>query len=154
MLRRSTGPANVFSLNEVAEDIEKEISRIEPRRSEPFVQSTPPSPSLPDYVAHREGVSEIGKLSAEAIVKEYEAAAKEIEAVGEVVKVMVRRCELLATSASKMLDDIKATAARYRKEGNRIFGEIESCSTKADDVRILCQALREKITTDVAESRT
>jgi ATP-dependent DNA ligase len=32
---------------------------------------------MPEYVQHREGATEIGKLSAEAIVGEYEAAAKE-----------------------------------------------------------------------------
>ena len=67
-------------------------------------------PKIPEYVSHREDVTEIGKLSAEAIVKEYEETAKEIEAIGEVVKDMVHRCEQLATSASAILREIKATA--------------------------------------------
>ena len=37
---------------------------------------------MPDYVEHRNGVNEVGKLSAEAVVREYEAAVKEIEALG------------------------------------------------------------------------
>jgi len=40
------------------------------------------SGSLPDYVAHREGVPRAGALSAEAVLRDYEAAAKEIEAMG------------------------------------------------------------------------
>src|SRR5215813_10266436 len=49
-----------------------------------------PAPPVPEYVSHREGATEIGKLSAEAIVQEYEAAAKEIEAMGEVMKKRLR----------------------------------------------------------------
>src|SRR4051794_22922620 len=44
----------------------------------PSVQSEP----MPDYVEHQDGVSRVGALSAEAVVRDYEAAAKEIEAMG------------------------------------------------------------------------
>jgi hypothetical protein len=49
-----------------------------PVRAAPSVNSEP----LPDYVEHREGVSRVGALSAEAVVRDYEATAKEIEAMG------------------------------------------------------------------------
>ena len=111
----------------------------------------PPLPSVPDYVVHREDVSEIGKLSAEAIVREYEVTAKEIEAVGDFVKEMAQRCEQLTNSAASMLKDIKSTAARYRKEGKRIFNEIESCSSATDEVRQLCETFRDKIAAKSAE---
>jgi signal transduction protein with GAF and PtsI domain len=103
------------------------------------------APPVPEYVSHREDVSEIGKLSAEAIVKEYEETAKEIEAVGDVVREMVKHCDQLCASASSMLRDIKSTAARYRKEGKRMFTEIESCSSAADEVRKLCEDFRDKL---------
>jgi hypothetical protein len=109
------------------------------------------APQVPEYVSHGEGVTEIGKLSAEAIVKEYEETAKEIEAIGVVVKDMVQRCEQLTSSASAMLKDIKSTAMRYRKEGKRMFNEIESCSTTTDEVRRLCETFRDKIATKSGE---
>jgi septation ring formation regulator EzrA len=111
----------------------------------------PAKPQLPDYVNHRDDVSEIGKLSAEAIAREYEVTAKEIETMGEVVRDMVQRCEQLTTSASSMLKDIKATATRYRQEGKRIFDEIESCSSATDEVRKLCEGFRDKIAAKTAE---
>ena len=114
--------------------------------------SRPPPPPVPEYVVHREDVSEIGKLSAEAIVKEYEETAKEIEAMGGVVREMVQRCEQLSTTASAMLKDIKATATRYRKEGKRIFNEIESCSSATDEVRRMCESFRDKIATKASET--
>ena len=104
-----------------------------------------PTPSVPEYVSHREDVTEIGMLSAEAMVREYEATAKEIEAMGEVVKDMAKRCEQLAASASAMLEDVKTTAMRYRKEGKRMFNEIESCSNVTEEVRRACEAFRYKI---------
>jgi hypothetical protein len=112
------------------------------------------APPVPDYVSHRDDATEIGKLSAEAIVKEYEETAKEIEAIGEFVKEMVQRCEQLAMSASTMLKDVKSTAARYRKEGKRMFQEIETCSSTADEVRRLCENFRDKITTRADEKTT
>jgi uncharacterized coiled-coil DUF342 family protein len=107
--------------------------------------------TVPDYVNHRDDATEIGKLSAEAIVREYEVTAKEIEAVGEFVKEMAQRCEHLTTSASTMLKEIKTTAARYRKEGKRIFNEIESCSSATDEVRQLCETFRDRIVTKSTE---
>jgi prophage DNA circulation protein len=109
------------------------------------IERRTPPPSVPEYVSHREDVTEIGKLSAEAMVKEYEATAKEIEAMGEIVKEMVQRCEQIAVSASAMLGEIKTTAARYRREGKRMFNEIESCSNVTEEVRRACESFRDKI---------
>jgi hypothetical protein len=113
-----------------------------------------PAPPVPDYVSHREDVTEIGKLSAEAIVREYEVTAREIEAMGELVKEMVQRCEALSTSASSTLRDIKDTAMRYRQEGKRIFNEIEACSSTTDEVRRMCESFRDKIATKAGEPAT
>ena len=35
-----------------------------------------PKGPMPDYVEHKEGVNQVGKLSAEAVVREYDAAVK------------------------------------------------------------------------------
>jgi hypothetical protein len=50
-----------------------------------------------------------------------------------------------------MLKDIKVTAARYRKEGKRMFTEIESCSSAADEVRKLCEDFRDKLAAQNSE---
>ena len=132
-------------------DIHEAVQQRSPHIQAVEAGPRPAKPQLPDYVSHREDTSEIGKLSAEAIAREYEVTAKEIEAMGEVVRDMVQRCEQLTTSASSMLKDIKATATRYRQEGKRIFDEIESCSGAADEVRKLCEAFRDRIATKLAE---
>ena len=135
-----------------------DVSRLEAevqeavQQRQPYVQAVDQVPrSVPDYVKHRENATEIGKLSAEAIVKEYEATAKEIETMGQTVTEMVQRCDQLTASATAMLKDIKNTASRYRKEGKRMFDEIEQCSKATDEVRSLCESFRDKITTKAGE---
>jgi uncharacterized coiled-coil DUF342 family protein len=142
-----------FDVSQLEGDIREAVQQRPPhvQALEAAPRVTKP-PQMPEYVNHHDDTSEIGKLSAEAIAREYEVTAKEIEAMGEVVRDMVQRCEQLTTSASSMLKDIKATATRYRQEGKRIFNEIESCSSAADEVRKLCDAFRDKIATKNAES--
>ena len=144
--------ARPFDVTQLEGDIREAV-----QQRPPHIQALDAAPRLtkpsqiPDYVNHREDVSEIGKLSAEAIVKEYEATAKEIEAMGQTMNEMVQRCEQLTASASSMLKDIKTTAARYRKEGKRMFDEIEQCSKATDEVRSLCESFRDKIATKATE---
>jgi cell division septum initiation protein DivIVA len=139
-----------FDVNRLEAEVQEAVQQ---RQS--YVQPVDQAPrSVPDYVKHRENATEIGKLSAEAIVKEYEATAKEIEAMGEFVKEMVQRCEQLTASSAAMLKDIKLTAMRYRKEGKRMFNEIESCSTTTDEVRKLCESFRDRVATKPTEGAT
>lgn len=143
------GAAKPFNVSQLEGEIHEAVMY-----RPPHIQALEPIPralAVPDYVNHHEDATEIGKLSAEAIVREYEVTAKEIEAVGEFVKEMAQRCEQLTTSASTMLKEIKTTAARYRKEGKRIFNEIESCSSATDEVRQLCETFRDRITAKSAE---
>jgi hypothetical protein len=146
--------AKPFDVNRLEDDV-RDIAQQRP----PHIQAVEYAPRtlappVPEYVDHRDDATEIGKLSAEAIIKEYEETAKEIESIGEFVKDMVQRCEQLAISASTMLKDIKTTAARYRKEGKRMFQEIESCSSTTDEVRRLCESFRDKIATKADERAT
>jgi hypothetical protein len=143
-----------FDINKVehnfADQLEKDIANLTPRHSAQHPDDDPRAYAppvtrivpLPEYVSHRDGVTEIGKLSAEAVVREYEAAAREIEAMGQET---ARRCEAITESVATMLEDVKATAARFRQEAQRIFNAIESCSVITEEVRTTCDALKNKI---------
>src|SRR5579872_1894791 len=148
-MRPQNAAAKPFNVGEIEGEIHEAVMYRPPHIQ--AVESMPRALAVPDYVNHHEDATKIGKLSAEAIVKEYEVTAKEIEAVGEFVKEMAHRCEQLTTSASEMLKEIKATAARYRKEGKRIFNEIESCSSATDEVRQLCGTFRDRIAAKTAD---
>jgi hypothetical protein len=100
---------------------------------------------MPDYVEHRDGATEIGKLSAEAVVREYEAAAKEIEAMGAELIERVTQCEAMARDAFAVTEELKEIAERYREEAKRVFVQIENCSLVTAEVRKTCTELKEKI---------
>ena len=140
----------LFSTINLEREIEEEFRNRPPiRRAEPADFAPPavhaPALSMPDYVEHREGATEIGKLSAEAVVREYESAAKEIETMGVELIERVKQCEDMTRDALAAIDEMKQTAARYRTEAKRIFLEIEDCSLVTAEVRKVCNELIEKI---------
>jgi phage host-nuclease inhibitor protein Gam len=145
MRTQQSGVVKPFDANRLEGEVRDAVQQSHPQVQALDFRPRPLAPRVPDYVSHREDISEIGKLSAEAIVKEYEETAKEIETMGNVVREVVQRCEQLTSAASAMLTDIRATAERYRKEGKRMFTEIESCSSATDEVRRLCEAFRDKL---------
>ena len=137
-------------LTDVEGAIEAELRKRPPVREQSPIQVAPPSinaPTLamPDYVEHREGATEIGKLSAEAVVREYEATAKEIEAMGAELIERVRQCEAMTRDALAVNEELKETANRYREEAKRVFVHIENCSQVTAEVRKTCIELKEKI---------
>jgi predicted nucleic acid-binding Zn-ribbon protein len=100
---------------------------------------------MPDYVEHRDGATEIGKLSAEAVVREYEAAAKEIEAMGLELTELAKQSEAATRDALAVTQELKETAGRFREEAKRVFFQIENCSLVTAEVRRTCTELTEKI---------
>jgi len=101
--------------------------------------------AMPTYVVHREGATEIGKLTAEVIVGEYEAAAKEIEGMGAQLIDCVKRCETMTQDAFLVIEEMKETASRYRDEAKRVFLQIENCTLMTAEVRKTCTELKQKI---------
>src|SRR6267154_2358280 len=88
----------VVGVTDLEQEIEAEFRNRPPVREQRPVNFAPPrvrapALSMPDYDEHRDGATEIGKLSAEAVVSEYEAASKEIEEMGTGLIGLVRQCE-------------------------------------------------------------
>jgi hypothetical protein len=152
---QSTGEP-IFSLNDLERQIEAEVKSLPSIHGELPIAYGPPrvhSPSLsmpddtaiPEYVEHTQGATEIGKLSAEAIVSEYEAAAQDIEAMGAELMERVKQCETMTRDALAVTAEMKDVASRYREEAKRIFLQIECCSLLTAEVRKTCSDLKERI---------
>ena len=109
---------------------------------------------MPDYVEHSDGATEIGRLSAEAVVREYEAAAKDIEALGVELVEHVKQCEAMARDVLKVTDELKETANRYRDEAKLVFLQIENCSKMTSEVRKICVELRDRIAPPAATDKS
>lgn len=144
----------------VLSDLEQEIATEIQRKREPLrapaisTEVDAPALAMPDYVEHRDGATEIGRLSAEAIVGEYEVAAKEIKATGDELIEHVKKCEAMIRDAFAVTEELREIAARYREEGKRVFAEIENCSQTTAEVRQTCIELREKITFPATTDRS
>ena len=136
-----------------ADEIEGEIGNIiHNTRRGPFIRAVPhsddhplPVGPMPDYVEHKEGVNQVGKLSAEAVVREYDAAVKEIEALGVELAEAAKKCEAMVAGVHATVNEIKELAANYREEGKRYFLQIEDCSLMTSEVRSVCEMLKKKI---------
>ncbi|WP_065755245.1 hypothetical protein [Bradyrhizobium paxllaeri] len=155
MLRRQPTAAKVFDIAEVEQDIEEGMRSIHPSDRPgdfaPPVLRTP-APQLPGYVSHRDDVSEIGKLSAEAMVKQFDDAAKEIEAMAKELTDAAKRCEQMVAGAHEAAGKCMEVAKTYREQGKRHFAEIEACSAMTEEVRKTCDAMMAKITSPVTLS--
>jgi len=143
-------PRRPFNVIDLEREIEAEVRNRVPSRERRLANAVPPTvraPALemPEYVHHREGATEIGKLSAEAVVREYEAAAKEIEAMGAELIERVKQCEAMTQDALAATQEMKETAARYREVAKRIFMQIEDCCVMTAEVRKTCTELKERI---------
>jgi hypothetical protein len=140
----------VLNIIDLEKEIEAEFRNSPPVRGPHSVDFAPPKVrapaiAIPDYVEHCEGATEIGKLSAEAIVREYETAAKDIEAMGAELIERVKQCEAMTKDALAVTEEMKETASRYREEAKRIFLQIENCTRMTAEVRKTCTELKEKI---------
>lgn len=121
----------------VIDEIERHTREFAP----PATRSSP----MPDYVEHREGIGEIGKLSAEAVVREYEAAAKAIEAMATELSERARQCEAMVRDTMAVRDEVNEIAAVYREEAKRVFLHVEDCALMTAEVRKACGELRTRI---------
>jgi hypothetical protein len=130
-LRRSEG-VNLFRL-------EADIAEVHPGRSLASI-------ALPDYVEHKDGVTRAGALSAEAVVRDYESAAKEMEAMGSELIDAARKCEALTAQVHDAIAFMRETAAGYREEGRKIFERIEECALFTEDVRKTCEQVKRRMT--------
>jgi hypothetical protein len=103
------------------------------------------SVALPDYVEHQDGVSRVGALSAEAVVRDYETAAKEIEAMGAELIEAAKKCEAMTAEVHNAIAFMRDTAAAYREEAKRIFRRIEDCALFTEDVRKTCEEVKRRM---------
>lgn len=100
---------------------------------------------LPDYVRHSADTTPTGAVVGEAIVKEYEAAAREIEALGEELRAEYGKADERQRRLAEALTNLTETAKAYREEAKRVFEQVEACATMANNVTELCQQMRAKL---------
>jgi hypothetical protein len=101
--------------------------------------------TLPEYVEHQGSVSRAGALSAEAVVRDYEVAAKEIEAMGAALIDAAKKCEAMTAEVHNAIAYMRNTAAAYREEAKKLFKRIEDCALFTQDVRKTCEDIKRRM---------
>jgi hypothetical protein len=123
--------------------LEADIAGI--RSGSSLASSSLASIALPDYVEHQQGVSRVGALSAEAVVRDYEAAAREIESMGSELIEAAKKCEAMTAEVHNAIAYMRDTAAAYREEAKKIFKRIEDCAVFTQDVRKTCEEVKRRM---------
>ena len=101
--------------------------------------------ALPYYVEHQPDVSRAGALSAEAVVRDYETAAREIESMGAELIDAAKKCEAMTTEVHDAIAFMRDTAAAYREEAKKVFKRIEDSALFTQDVRKTCEEVKRRM---------
>lgn len=117
-----------------------------------------PAPELvlPGYIEPREEVSEVGRLSGQAVAAEIESAAVDIEGLAQGLIEMAAKCNEDAAMVNKHNEMVRAkieqqvtacmeAAQLYRDEAKLAFDKIQTQSLLIDDARRTLQAMLERI---------
>jgi hypothetical protein len=145
---RSETAARAFSIIDVEADIAEQMARHRPLAAPTPADFAPPAvrgEPLPDYVQHAANVSDVGALSAEAVVKQYETAAKAVEAMGAELTSNLAKLDATKVETMAAINELIEVAAQYRETGKRIFLEIENHAMMTAEVRNACKAFKDKI---------
>jgi len=78
-------------------------------------------------------------------LRDYEAAAKEIEAMGAELIGAAKKCEAMTAEVHNAIAFMRDTATAYREEAKKIFKRIEACAVFTEDVRKTCETVRRRM---------
>ena len=105
---------------------------------------TRPTP-LPVVMPTAGNVGELGRMSAEAVLTQYEAAAKSVEEMGEDVKARIVKLEAALAECHKDMQIIGECAQMIRDKGKLVQAQIEEASAVSADIREACVEFKRKM---------
>lgn len=109
-------------------------------------QDQPSDWSRKDDLARIERITEdIGRITAEAIKADHEAAAAALEALGTDIVDRVRRIEVLKFQSQEMLEEINRLADKHREAGLHHASQVESTATDLAEARQMIDEMRKKM---------
>lgn len=94
------------------------------------------------------GEEDIGRLSAEAVLAQYELAAKAVEDMGEAIKTRVARLADALAEADADMRLVAETAKAIREKGALAHAQIEEAAGVSKEIRGACADFRSKIAGD------
>ena len=133
------------NIEHVRKSIDVNLAQLEADIAKACSGSSLASIALLDYVEHQPDVSRAGALSAEAVVRDYETAAREIESMGAELIDAAKKCEAMTTEVHDAIAFMRDTAAAYREEAKKVFKRIEDSALFTQDVRKTCEEVKRRM---------
>lgn len=90
-------------------------------------------------------VDDLGKMSGEAIMAQYEAAARSVEDMGEEVKDRIAKLEAAMEECHKDMRLITEAAVFIREKGIAVQAQIEKASAVSNDIRSAVNEFKRKV---------
>ena len=90
-------------------------------------------------------VDDLGKMSGEAIMAQYEAAARSVEEMGEDVKERIAKLEAAMEECHKDMRLITEAAVFIREKGTAMRAQIEKASEVSNDIRSAVDEFKRKM---------
>jgi ribonuclease HII len=88
---------------------------------------------------------DIGKLSAEAVLKQYDQTAKDVEELGTTVKEWIAKLEAILKDCHEDLDLISKAAQHVRTKGDAIYAVIDQATQVSKMIRDTCADFTTKV---------
>jgi hypothetical protein len=99
----------------------------------------------PSPLAQQQPLDDLGRMSAEAVLAQYEAAAKAVEEMGSHIKDRVSALDESLRETDRDLKLIAEAAAAIRDKGKRVQLQIEEVSSLSRDIRDACTEFKRKM---------
>jgi hypothetical protein len=146
---QSTTNGKILESVDVEHNIARTMANSPPPRDHRRIEFSPSirtqTPPMSPYVGHHADVDQIGKLSAEAVIAQYEDAVKALEAMGTTLIDCVKRAEKMAAGCKDAIAYVQDTAQKYREEAKVIVDRIEQASVMTAEVRSVCDEMQKRI---------
>ena len=88
---------------------------------------------------------DVGRLSAEAVLAQYEFAAKGVETMGDEIKDRISKLETAMREADEAMKLVAEAAAAIREKGKLVHLQIEEATQLSKDIRDACVEFRRKV---------
>lgn len=100
---------------------------------------------LPNYVEHAEGIDAVGKITAEAVVTQYEELAKTIEQMRDPLRRWIDEYDKAITELKAEIASLDDKAKTIREQAAGAFERLQKSSLAIAEVRKVCGDITRKI---------
>lgn len=131
---------NPTPLRHVPHDLDDDIRAL----ARTSVERTTLPATVPMSTTMRE-LDDLGRMSAEAVLTQYEATAKAVEEMGNDVKEMVKKLGYSLIECDNDMKVVAETAAAIREKGKHNEALIQQVSALSSSIRAACEEFRKKV---------